>query len=96
MTQEKADSIFNTSLGQQIDVIYVTSDDRMFIRWEEADKHRNGFLETDTKPLADQTITEWYPSDECFKQDAISITSVDNLALHKKEDGTNLADELKK
>jgi len=34
MTQEKANKIFATELGQQLDVIYVTSDDQAFIRYE--------------------------------------------------------------
>ena len=36
-----------------------------------------------------QKEDDWYN-----KQDTISITSVDNLHLHKKEDGTNLSEEL--
>lgn len=36
MTQEKANKIFATDLGRQLDVIYVTSDDKPFIRYEEA------------------------------------------------------------
>ena len=39
MTQAKADRIFESSLGEQLDMIYATSDGRPFIRWEEADKH---------------------------------------------------------
>ena len=62
MTQKQADEIFNTPLGSQLTEIYVTSDDRSFIRWEEADKHRKGELDENTQPLADQTITEWCPS----------------------------------
>ena len=62
MTQEQADKIFSTGLGQQLMEIYVTSDDRAFVRWEEADKHRKGELDENTQPLADQTIIEWVPS----------------------------------
>lgn len=36
MTQEKANKIFATELGQQLNVIYVTSDDQAFIRYEDA------------------------------------------------------------
>ncbi len=36
MTQEKANKIFDTDLGQQLLSIYCTSDDRVFIRYEEA------------------------------------------------------------
>lgn len=61
MTQEKANEIFNSELGQQLDVIYVTSDDRAFIRHEEALKHTNGELDANTLPLDDKSIVEWYP-----------------------------------
>jgi len=60
MTQEKANKIFETELGQQLNVIYVTSDDRAFIRYEEAFEHSNGELDTNTNTLSDKTITEWY------------------------------------
>jgi molybdopterin-guanine dinucleotide biosynthesis protein A len=39
MTQEKADKIFATELGQQLNVIFVTSDDIPFIRREEVEKY---------------------------------------------------------
>lgn len=61
MTQEKANKIFDTELGQQLGEIFVTSDDRAFIRYEEALKHSNGELDANTKPLADKKIEEWYP-----------------------------------
>ena len=61
MTQEKANKIFETELGQQLDAIYVTSDDRAFVRYEEALKHSNGELDENTKPLADKKIQDWYP-----------------------------------
>ncbi len=54
MTQEKANEIFNTSLGQQLLSIYVTSDDKPFIRYEEAIAH------TQYEEISD-TITEWFP-----------------------------------
>lgn len=60
MTQEKANSIFESGLGLQIDKIHVTSDDRVFIRYEEAVKHTNGDLDKDTMSLIDKTITVWY------------------------------------
>lgn len=53
MTQEKANKIFDTDLGQQLGVIYVTSDDKPFIRYEEAETHSND--------LEDKTITDWSP-----------------------------------
>jgi hypothetical protein len=63
MTQEKANQIFSTSLGQQLDVIYVTSDDRAFIRYSEAVLHFEGKLDPNTEPLADKTVTEWFPEE---------------------------------
>ena len=61
MTREKANKIFDSSLGQQLDEIFVTSDDRVFIRHEESLKHTKGELDSNTFPLIDQTITTWYP-----------------------------------
>ena len=62
MTQEKASKIFESELGQQLDVIYVTSDDRVFVRYEEALKHSNGELDPAfPNPLSDKKIEEWYP-----------------------------------
>lgn len=61
MTQELANKIFNTDLGQQLDSIFSTSDDRVFIRFKEALKHINGQLDENTIPLLDKTITEWFP-----------------------------------
>ena len=61
MTQKYIDTVFDTSLGQQLLSIYVTSDDRMFIRLKEALLHSQGSLDN-TKPLKDKIITEWFPS----------------------------------
>jgi hypothetical protein len=63
MTQEKANKIFATELGQQLNVIYVTSDDQSFIRYEEAVLHTNELLNADPKNFVDTSITEWYPED---------------------------------
>jgi hypothetical protein len=63
MTQEKANKIFETPLGQQLDVIYVTSDDMSFIRYSEALLHTNTLLNAEPKNFVDTTITEWYPED---------------------------------
>ena len=54
MTQEEADKVFETDLGRQLEVIYVTSDNQPFIRYEEAASHASELLNTE--------ITEWYPS----------------------------------
>ena len=62
MTQEKANKIFEAELGQQLNVIYVTSDDKAFVRYGEALKHSNGELDPAfPNPLADKKIGEWYP-----------------------------------
>jgi hypothetical protein len=56
MTQEKANKIFQTEIGQQLDMVYVTSDDMPFIRYSEAVNH--------SKKLSDNSITEWWPEDK--------------------------------
>ena len=61
MTQAIINSYFNTQLGQQLSELYTTSDDRIFIRHEEAEQHALGQLYPDTEPLDNKTITEWYP-----------------------------------
>ena len=63
MTQEKANKIFATELGQQLDVIYVTSDDQAFIRYEDTVLHTNELLNADPENFVDTSITEWYPED---------------------------------
>jgi len=63
MTQEKANKIFETELGQQLNVIYMTSDDQPFICYEEALMHTNELLNANPENFVDTTITEWYPED---------------------------------
>ena len=63
MTQERANEIFATSLGQQLSVIYVTSDDKPFIRYDEALAHTNLLLNANPEEFVDTSITEWYPED---------------------------------
>ena len=60
MTQEIANEIFKTNIGIQLDVIYVTSDDKVFIRTNEALLHTNDMLNGDPENFVDTTITEWY------------------------------------
>ena len=55
MTQEKANKIFDTPLGMQIASFFCTSDDRVFIRYSEAQEHIND------AGLVDGTIEEWFP-----------------------------------
>ncbi len=62
MTQEKANKIFATDLGQQLSVIYVTSDDQPFIRREEAVNYCHDILE-EGDDIKKYSITEWYPED---------------------------------
>lgn len=63
MTQEKANKIFATELGQQLNVIYVTSDDQVFTCYEDAVLHTNDLLNADPENFVDTSITEWYPED---------------------------------
>lgn len=64
MTQERANEIFATELGQQLSVIYVTFDDKPFIRYEEALAHTKRLLNAIPEEFVDTTsITEWYPED---------------------------------
>jgi len=58
MTQEQANKIFATELGQQLNVIWVTPDDVSFIRFEEAIQHCL-HLGLDKDKIAD-----WYPEYE--------------------------------
>jgi len=60
MTQELVNKIFQSELGQQLNVIFVTSDDQVFIRHQEALLHTKGELIPNTFPLEDDTITTWY------------------------------------
>lgn len=60
MTQEKANEIFQTEMGIQLDVIYTTSDDKVFVRYEEALLHTNDMLNGDPENFVDTKITEWY------------------------------------
>lgn len=62
MTQEKADKIFTTELGQQLNVIYVTSDDTPFIRMSEAEDYCHDILE-EGEDATKYSINEWYPTD---------------------------------
>jgi len=65
MTQERINKYFQSSLGQQLDILYSTSDDRVFIRYhEEAVKHTEGLLDHGTAPLVDKTIETWYPEED--------------------------------
>ena len=60
MTQEKANKIFATELGQQLNEIFVTSDDIPFIRREEAENYCHDILE-EGDDVTKYNITVWYP-----------------------------------
>jgi hypothetical protein len=60
MNQENANEIFKTEIGIQLEVIYVTSDEKVFIRRNEALLHTNDMLNGDPENFVDTTITEWY------------------------------------
>ncbi len=89
MTQAEADQIFNTPLGSQLSEIFVTSDNRSFIRWGEADKHRKGQLDRNTLPLHDQKITEWYPSWMLVSSGDVSVPIVPSDSINFVDDLNN-------
>lgn len=62
MTQEKANKIFSTSLGLQLNEIYVVSDDTPFIRYEEAENYCHDILE-EGDDVSKYNITTWYPEE---------------------------------
>jgi hypothetical protein len=57
--QEKVKKAFKSSLGQQCDLLWTTSDGRIFIRHEEAYAHAKGQLDPDTEPLEDKAVLGW-------------------------------------
>lgn len=59
MTQEKTNKIFATELGQQLNEIFVTSDDTLFIRREEAENYCHDILE-EGDDVTKYNITVWY------------------------------------
>lgn len=58
--EKRVQQAFRSSLGEQCDVIYSTSDGKLFIRKSEALSYLRGELEPDTIPPADPTILEWF------------------------------------
>lgn len=56
MTQERMNAIFETDLGQQLNELYVTFDDHIFIRYSEAVDHlsENGYP-------PENNIKLWFP-----------------------------------
>ena len=60
MTQKRINKYFIADLGKQLDTLYSTSDDRVFIRYEEAKLHTEGKLDPNTLPLEDEKIIQWF------------------------------------
>ena len=60
MTQEEVNKIFETELGQQLNEIFVTFDDKPFIRRGEAENYCHDILEEGDNP-SNFNITTWYP-----------------------------------
>lgn len=62
LTQEEIDKVFDSELGRQCDILYSTSDGRIFVRYQEALSHTEGELDG-TEPLEDKLIQFWFPKD---------------------------------
>lgn len=60
MTQDQINTYFKKGIGSQCDMLYSTSDERVFIRYGEALLHTMGSLDKNTKPLSDKTIHTWF------------------------------------
>lgn len=89
MTQQDANKIFETELGQQLPSIYSTSDDRVFIRYEEAVAHTNHMINsTGGQEFVDTTITEWFPEPE---KKNVSSEELSNIAVDLEFAATLLA-----
>ena len=56
MTQQEINTYFASSLGQQCNILFSTSDNRVLIRYHEAALHAIGELDPNAKPLEDETI----------------------------------------
>lgn len=63
MTQEKIDKVFMSSLGRQLNELYSTSNDMVFIRRYEAVDH------SEEEGLDIEEIELWYPSDDVLEND---------------------------
>jgi hypothetical protein len=60
MNQEIANKIFETDLGRQINCFYYTSDDRVFIRREEAEMHTNNMINGSPEDYINTEIKMWF------------------------------------
>ena len=59
MTQELINKYFNSNIGRQVNCLYTTSNNKVFLRLEEANRWANG--EDGSEPLKDTNIMVWYP-----------------------------------
>ena len=66
MNRKEINEVFCTELGQQLNELYTTSDDRVFIRLTEAISHTEGKLDENTQPLSDTTIKMWQDGDDGY------------------------------
>lgn len=84
MTQEEINKVFETSLGEQVDVLYTTSDDRVFIRKSEAMAHTNFMLNANPQSYVDTGIVDWYRSEtllERVMKEAETFKSAEHASL---------------
>lgn len=58
LTQNYINKVFDN--WPELNEIYSTSDNRIFVRRSEADLHTNGKLDADTLPLDDKEIKIWF------------------------------------
>lgn len=65
MTQEIINKYFNTGIGEQCTVLFSTSDDRVFIRIEDAEFH---VLDME---LQDAAIQDWYNDNEEYPEQSL-------------------------
>lgn len=62
MTQDRMNEIFKSELGIQCNSSYTTSDDYVFIRYNEAVMHTNEMINAvGNQEYVDTTIIEWFP-----------------------------------
>lgn len=61
MTQEEADEIFKSDLGQKLKTLFVTADDQTFVKYRDAMQ----YTFDEVKNLNNSVITEWHPNQTC-------------------------------
>ena len=76
LTQEYINKVFQTNLGQQLDCLFSTPDDNVFIRKEEAIQHCND------NSLNEEEIIQWFEEigpDWCEVDDESNISGSTNI-----------------